>query len=272
MPTETPPPYDYAPSVHHEPSGGTYHFTSPTQTSTTGLLDGSNLYADIKVVDAEQDVRLAFVRRVYGLLSIQLFVTFIMSVIMYSVSSVNLFVRSSPGLTIVISLVSLIAVIAIHFNRRKHPHNLILLGIFTLIMGYMVGASVIQYDLVIVLEAALTTVIVFGSLTAYTLLSKRDFSGMGPFLFAGLVGLIAASLIQIIVAFAFGAFNPWVDFGLSLLGTFIFSGYIIFDTYMIFNRMSPEDYVPATLELYLDIINLFLHLLRIFAKLQGNRH
>ena len=54
-------------------------------------------------------------------------------------------------------------------------------------------------------------------------------------------------------------------------GAVLFSLYIVFDVHMISRRMSPDDYIPAAIELYLDIANLFLHLLRILASMQSDR-
>ena len=51
--------------------------------------------------------------------------------------------------------------------------------------------------------------------------------------------------------------------GMAIGGAFLFSAFIIFDTQMIMTRVSPEDYIMATIQLYLDIINLFIEILRI---------
>ena len=53
---------------------------------------------------------------------------------------------------------------------------------------------------------------------------------------------------------------------ISLAGAIIFSGFIILDTHMIMHRMSPDDYIMATITLYLDMINLFLYILRMMKK------
>ena len=53
-------------------------------------------------------------------------------------------------------------------------------------------------------------------------------------------------------------------------GAGLFSLYIVYDVYMISMRTSPDDYIPAAIELYLDIANLFLHILRILAAFQND--
>lgn len=62
-----------------------------------------------------------------------------------------------------------------------------------------------------------------------------------------------------------------LHFGMAVAGAVIFSLYIVFDVFMISRRLSPDDYIPAAIELYLDIANLFLHLLRILAEMQKDR-
>ena len=61
-----------------------------------------------------------------------------------------------------------------------------------------------------------------------------------------------------------------VDLAIGIGGAVIFSLFIIFDTYMITHRVLPEEYIHASISLYLDILNLFLHLLRIFGEARRN--
>jgi len=56
---------------------------------------------------------------------------------------------------------------------------------------------------------------------------------------------------------------------LAVGGAALFSLYIVYDVYLIARRLSPDEYIPAAISLYLDIINLFLHILRILASLQS---
>ena len=54
-----------------------------------------------------------------------------------------------------------------------------------------------------------------------------------------------------------------LEFVISLGGALLFCGFIIFDTHMIMHKLSPEEYILASINLYLDILNLFLYILRI---------
>jgi FtsH-binding integral membrane protein len=55
----------------------------------------------------------------------------------------------------------------------------------------------------------------------------------------------------------------WMDLGSAVVGALIFSAFIIYDTHLLMHRLSPEEYMTASVNLYLDIINLFLYILRI---------
>ena len=69
--------------------------------------------------------------------------------------------------------------------------------------------------------------------------------------------------------------NMFFDFGsgahlvYSLIGAILFAGYILYDTSEILHRLGPDDYIEATISLYLDIINLFFYLLEILRLLSG---
>merc|ERR1719326_1064404 len=113
--------------------------------------------------------------------------------------------------------------------------------------------------------AALTTGIFIG-LSAYAFTTKSDFTGAGPYLFAALMGISLFGLVLII--FPAGAMMHKIYAG---LGALLFSFYIVYDTQLIVggnhkkHQFSVDDYVFAALNLYLDIINLFLYLLSLFG-------
>lgn len=75
------------------------------------------------------------------------------------------------------------------WKRHSHPINLVLLSLFTFFEAFTVGLVVGFYDQTVVLQALLMTTGVFLGLTLFTFQSKYDFSGMGPWLFGGLMVL-----------------------------------------------------------------------------------
>lgn len=87
----------------------------------------------------------------------------------------------------------------------------------------------------------------FLGLTLFTFQSKYDFSGMGPWLFGGLIALMMTGL----VGFLF-PFNRTMDLIYAIGGTLLFSGYIVYDTYMINRKLSPDEYIMGAISLYLE--------------------
>lgn len=103
------------------------------------------------------------------------------------------------------------------------------------------------------------TLAIFVFLTAYVYFSKTDFSFLGMFLPAALLGFVIYSFVSLLFGFQTG-------YLFAFLGAMLFSAFIVYDTYMIMNRMGCDDYVIACIELYLDIINLFLMILQLLGN------
>jgi len=104
---------------------------------------------------------------------------------------------------------------------------------------------------------------VFLGLTLFTFQSKYDFTGLGPWLFGGLVALFMTGLVAM-----FLPFNRTMDLILAIGGCLLFSGYVVYDTYIITKRLSPDEYIMAAISLYLDFINLFINILRVLNDVQ----
>jgi len=222
----------------------------------------SGMHEHEKVFGA--DFRKAFIRKVYGILSIQLALTVLVSVIcMYSVGVQNFVVAHA----LAIQLVSLIPMfgflIALFFFKNRHPLNLILLFGFTFFMSWTVGTVCAIYQKNgagdVVLSAFVMTLVLFLSLTAFTFQSKIDFSFMG----AGLMGCLWLLLLWGLVNAIFG----WrTSFLYALFGAIVFSLFIIYDTSRLIRKFDIDDYVLAAIDLYLDVINLFLYLLQLLSR------
>eukprot|EP00069_Balaena_mysticetus_P010687 bmy_06817T0 len=191
------------------------------------------------VASANVHIRMAFLRKVYSILSLQVLLTTVTSTFFLYFDSVRTFVHESPALILVCALGSLGLILALTLNRHKHPLNLYLLFGFTL------------------LEALTVAFVVFLGLTVCTLQSKRDFSKFGAGLFATLWILCLSGILKLFF------YSETVELVLAAIGALLFCGFIIYDTHSLMHRLSPEEYVLAAISLYLDIINLFLHLLRV---------
>eukprot|EP00322_Chrysochromulina_rotalis_P012395 CAMPEP_0115840174 /NCGR_PEP_ID=MMETSP0287-20121206/6635_1 /TAXON_ID=412157 /ORGANISM="Chrysochromulina rotalis, Strain UIO044" /LENGTH=248 /DNA_ID=CAMNT_0003293777 /DNA_START=59 /DNA_END=805 /DNA_ORIENTATION=+ len=212
-------------------------------------------------------VRQGFLRKVFGLVGTQLAITSLVCAVFMFEANVRHFVLHTPSMLMISFFASLGFLFAAQCNKDRHPANLGYLLGFTLAMAWSVGVVCARYQErgmgIIVLEAVGLTAAVTLSLTAYTLRSKADFSYMGAGLGASLWVLILGGIIAPLTGL--GSFQ----FALAVGGAVIFSLYIVYDVYLISKRLSPDEYVPAAIALYLDILNLFLHLLRILGQMQS---
>jgi FtsH-binding integral membrane protein len=111
----------------------------------------------------------------------------------------------------------------------------------------------------IIAQTGLLTGSTFAVLTGYAFVSRRDFSAWGGFLTVGLWVLIGTSLLNLFFR------NAAADLWIAGVGTLLFSGLLVFDTWRLRHVYGPDDYVPAAIQIYLDLVNLFLFIFRLLG-------
>lgn len=152
-----------------------------------------------------------------------------------------------------------------YWKRKSYPTNLLFLSLFTLAEAYAISVIVSFYDTSIVLNAVILTTGIFAFLTVFACQTKYDFTSWMPYLFGGLWGLLLFGFMA--------AFLPYSSTGELIYGgaaALIFSGYVLVDTQLIMRHHHVEEEIAAAISLYLDIINLFLAILRILNSQQNN--
>lgn len=133
---------------------------------------------------------------------------------------------------------------------------------FAALMGLSLGSLGFIYTGASITKTFLICSGMFGGMSLYGYSSKKDLTSFGSFLFMGLLGLILAPVIN------FWFRSPAIEFVLSVIGVFIFTGLIAYDTQKLkslyFNGATGNDKlgIMGALTLYLDFINLFIYLLR----------
>ena len=221
--------------------------------------------------DYSKMARMGFIRKVYGILSAQLVLTFGF-ILLGTIPAVKSALSSNPGTTmtffciaLVLSFVTLIPLACVRSIGRSVPINYILLFAFTLCESYMLMLCCAKYNAEVVIAAAALTAGVTVALTIYAFTTKTDFTWLGGMLFAGICILIVTGLLYYII--------PPTEV-LYLLycaaGVFIYSIYLIYDTQLISGKFGKafeiDDYVIAAVNVYLDIINIFLYILSILGR------
>ncbi|MEM6303056.1 MAG: Bax inhibitor-1/YccA family protein [Pseudomonadota bacterium] len=140
--------------------------------------------------------------------------------------------------------------------------------VFAGLMGASLG-PMLQYHLAmpagptVVLQALAGTAVVFFAMSAYALTSKKDFSFMGGFLMTGLIVAIIAMVANIFLGI------PALSLTISAAVIMIMAGLILFDTSRIING-GETNYIRATVSLYLNVYNIFVHLLSLLTALGGD--
>jgi FtsH-binding integral membrane protein len=152
-----------------------------------------------------------------------------------------------------------------YWKRKSYPTNLFFLAGFTGLEAYAISVIVSFYQTKIVLQAVLLTAGIFVALTLFACQTKYDFTSWMPYLFGGLWALILFGFMA-----AFFHYNSTIELVYSGIAALIFSGYILVDTQLIMRHYHVEEEIAAAISLYLDIINLFLAILRILNSQQNN--
>jgi len=219
----------------------------------------------VSVSESAPEIRAAFVRKVYTILLAQIAATCVVGGAVSASPSAIAWVQANPWSIFVPTFGTLINLGLLYWKRHSHPWNFVLLSTFTLMEAFSLGIVVAFYDNVLVLQALIITLGIFLGLTLFTFQSKYDFEGLGPFLFTTLFALVITGFISI-----FLPFNRTFDIIYACIGILLFSGYIVYDTYMINKRLSPDEYIMGAISLYLDFINLFINILRLLGDLQEN--
>jgi FtsH-binding integral membrane protein len=216
-------------------------------------------------------IKAQFVQKVYGILGAQVALTVaIVAAFIYHkpTQEFGITMLETPGIMWIQLLILIPLICAIGFYKDKYPHNLGMLFALTAFEGIFIGAICGAYahfgkaDAIV--YAGGTTAFIFFTLSAYVMYSGQDFSFLGSFLFVAVRANLGLGLIAYIFAWSF---MIWLY---HIAGVLIFSGYIIYDTDQIVNKVQLEDCDTGTavwgaLELYLDLINLFMHLLALFG-------
>ena len=157
---------------------------------------------------------------------------------------------------------------AIEKTKHSAAGIAVLLG-FTFFMGLMLSRLIgvtLGYSNggTLIMTAFGGTAAIFGVMATVATVSKRDFSGLGKFLFVGVLVILAASVLNIFLQL------PALYLVVSVLAIGIFSAYILYDVQQVING-GETNYITATLAIYLDLYNIFANLLSLLGIFGGSR-
>lgn len=222
-------------------------------------------------VDTVEAVNALF-RKVYQYMALGLVLTALTAWLTASNESmIRMFYSSQVPLIIVaVAELGLVIYLSASISRLQASTALLLFCVYSVLNGITCSAVLLVYTAQSVYTAFLSTAGMFGGMSIYALYTKRDITSWGSFLHMGLIGLLVAMVVNMFVG------SSTADMAISVIGIIIFMGLTAYDTAKIkalatdAGNMDDESAgkiaVIGALQLYLDFINLFLYLLRIFGK------
>ena len=211
-----------------------------------------------------------FYAKVYAFVGIGIGLSALVSALMLTVFQSQLIYFLMHGrLWLMIATFAELALVfvASSMAAKNSPAALPVFLVYSLLNGFTLSFVVAFYTPGTVLSAFVSSALLFFVMAAIGIFTKKDLSGMGRALMAALVGLIIAMVVNIFLASGF------FDYMISIAMVLVFSGLIAWDNQKIRYVYDQTNGQPATgwavamaLELYLDFINLFISLLRIFGR------
>ena len=224
----------------------------------------------ITVSQAQQDAASIFLAKVFNWMAAGLGIT---GLVAYGTAASGLAVRiiNSPlFLVLALGTLGLVFFLSARIDKIQASTASALFVGYSVLNGLFFSTIFLRYTGTSIASTFIITAGMFGAMAVYGLVTKRDLSGWGSFLFMGLIGLIIASIVNIFLK------SPGVYRVTSMIGVFIFTGLTAYDVQKI-KRMGEEGImaqgreaitkgsIMGALALYLDFINLFLMLLRFFG-------
>ena len=222
-----------------------------------GFSGSSVLPATGQVRTGEE--RATLVRRTYSLVLASVVITMVGTWFGLQNESIMLAVRAHPWISAALWFAPLFLA---QRSRTSPPRQLGFVLLFALMSGVLYSPLIFLYETRnpgMVTQAAGLTLSTFGVLTLYAWISRRDFSAWGSFFVVGLWVLIGTSLLNLF--FQNQTTSLWIA-GATVL---VFSGLLVFDTWRLRNVYGPDDYVPAAVAIYLDLLNMFLAILQLLG-------
>ncbi|CAB1330115.1 unnamed protein product [Coregonus sp. 'balchen'] len=185
------------------------------------------------------------------------------------------YIQSNPGwywASYAVFFVTYITLVCCPGPRRQFPWNLILLAVFTLSLSYMTGMLSSYYNTKSVVMCLGITAMVCLTVTLVSFQTKFDVTSCQGVLFTFCMVMMVSGLV-LAIALPYG-YVPWVHGVYGALGALLFTMFLAFDTQLLMGNkrytISPEEYVFATLNIYLDIIYIFSFFLSLFGTERTN--
>ena len=223
-------------------------------------------------VGVRPDARLAqaFLTQSFFWMFLGLLVTTGVGFLISSLPQETLFKYTGLALPLLLVQLAVAFVLSLAIRKISATVGLLLFFVYAALTGVTLGFVLLTYELGSIVAAGSSAAAVFGAAAIYGTVTKRDLSSLGRYLFMGLAGLLVAMLVNLFVGW------NWLSFGISVAGVVIFTVLTAYDVqkiqrgdYAAWAGSMEKGAVMGAFKLYLDFINLFFMLLRLFGNSRG---
>ncbi len=211
-----------------------------------------------------------YISKVYGTMFLGLLVTALSAWFTASSNTmINLLYGTPAVYLFIIAELVIVFALSARINKISYGTARIMFYAYSIVNGITLSSVFLAYNLGVIYTAFFTAAISFGVMAVYGMTTKKDLTKIGNVLMMLLIGVIIASIINIFVG------NSQFDLIISFAAVAIFVGLVAYDTQKLksFYYATSGDYqmqrkigIIGALSLYLDFINIFLYLLRIFGN------
>lgn len=193
------------------------------------------------------------------------------AVIAYLISASNIVITPTVMFIAIIAEFALVVYLSARLQKMSTLAAVLAFTVYAMLNGVTLSIIFYVYGRLTISRAFFTTAALFGGMSLYGMTTKRQLDGIGHYLVMGLWGLIIASLINMFFR------SESVYYFISIIGVLVFVGLTAWDTQKIkrlndaySGHMDEDTFVKLSiigaLTLYLDFLNIFLYLLRIFGR------
>ena len=168
---------------------------------------------------------------------------------------------------LILAPLGLVMLLSFGINRLSASTALTVFFVYAGLLGLSLASIFLVYTGASITRVFFISAATFGSMSLWGYTTQRDLTGLGSFMFMGLIGIVIAMVVNMFLK------SSGLDWAISVIGVLVFVGLTAYDTQRIKEMYSVQDdgtvagrkAVMGALSLYLDFINLFLMLLRIFG-------
>lgn len=207
-----------------------------------------------------------FIRSVYAWMFAGLMLTALASMAVVNSPTLERWVLHSPLMwVLMLAEIGMVFFLSLRITKLSAGTALFTFLLYSALNGLTLSAIFFVYQRGEIYQAFFTAAGMFAAMSVYGMVTKRDLTSWGSFFFMGLIGILICSVINIFLH------SSALSFAISFIGVFVFLGLTAYDTqklkaYATVPHLAGQLAVIGALSLYLDFVNLFLMLLRLFGN------